>query len=134
MRFSVAFPVGAFLCGMAACGDRLAESAPSAEAAELDQRAGTANVASRRRHQPKPGERVPQPELDAYCTELRREVAYYYHGGSPVVRLARKDGCAPLFMTACAAEDGCYAPRDQEPGMWCCAAEDEQQAAAHAPR
>lgn len=85
------------------------------------------------RPQPKPGERVRQPELDGYCAELRRAGAFYYHGGSPVVPLARKDGCAPLFITECEAEGRCYPPRDQEPGMWCCATE-QSQPAAHAAR
>ncbi len=85
------------------------------------------------RPQPKPGERVRQPELDGYCTESGREDAFYYHGGSPVVRVAREDGCVPLYITECEAEGQCSAPRDQEPGMWCCATQDEQQN-AHAAR
>src|SRR5689334_623408 len=68
------------------------------------------------RPQPKPGERVRQPELDGYCSEPQRAGAFYYHGGSPVIALARKDGCAPLFITECEAEGRCYPPRDQEPG------------------
>jgi hypothetical protein len=72
---------------------------------------------------------VRQPELDGYCTESQRAGAFYYHGGSPVIALARKDGCAPLFITECEAEGRCYPPRDQEPGMWCCAASDTQPAA-----
>jgi hypothetical protein len=72
------------------------------------------------RPQPKPGERVRQPELDGYCAEVPRPLAYYYHGGVPVTRLARKDRCTPLYLTDCETEDNCYPPRDQEPGMWCC--------------
>lgn len=85
------------------------------------------------RPQPKPGERVRQPELDGYCAESQRSAAYYYHGGSPVISLARKDGCAPLFITECEAEGRCYPPRDQEPGMWCCSAR-ESLPTAHATR
>ena len=86
------------------------------------------------RHQPKPGERVRQPELDGYCVELQRATAFYYHGGSPVVRVAREHGCAPLYITECEAEGRCYPPRDQEPGMWCCSGSNEQQANARATR
>jgi hypothetical protein len=86
-----------------------------------------------RRPQPKPGERVRQPELDGYCTEPDRAEAFYYHGGSPVVRVAREHGCAPLYLTECEAEGRCYPPRDQEPGMWCCASP-EKPATAHAAR
>jgi hypothetical protein len=84
--------------------------------------------ASALRPQPKPGERVRQPELDSYCAEPQRASAFYYHGGRPVVPLARKDGCAPLFITECEAAGHCYPPRDQEPGMWCCAPAEQAQA------
>ncbi|MDD9938145.1 MAG: hypothetical protein OXT09_31335 [Myxococcales bacterium] len=72
------------------------------------------------RPQPKPGERVRQPELDPYCIEDPRPIAYYYHGGAPVRRVARKDRCTPLYITECESSGHCYPPRDQEPGMWCC--------------
>lgn len=70
---------------------------------------------------PKPGERVRQRELDSYCAEAERPIAFYYHGGRPVERLARNDGCYPLFLEDC-TEPGkpCHAQGDQEPGMWCC--------------
>lgn len=79
-------------------------------------------VASARplRPQPKPGERVRQPELDGYCGQVQRSLAFYYHGGSPVVQVARKDDCAPLYISECEEGTRCSAPRDQEPGMWCC--------------
>jgi hypothetical protein len=83
---------------------------------------------------PKPGERVRQPELDGYCAEKQRPAAFYYHGGNPAVRVARKDACAPLYLTECEAEGRCYPPRDQEPGMWCCGASEGDQPAAHATR
>lgn len=83
---------------------------------------------------PKPGERVRQPELDGYCAETQRPAAFYYHGGNPAVRVARKDACAPLYLTECEAEGRCYPPRDQEPGMWCCGPSDGDQPAAHATR
>jgi hypothetical protein len=84
---------------------------------------------------PRPGERVRQRELDGYCTERHREAAFYYHGGSPVVRVAREHGCAPLYLSECEAEGRCYTPRDQEPGMWCCTAADKPGAVhAHAAR
>jgi hypothetical protein len=86
------------------------------------------------RRQPRPGERVPQPELDGYCHEAERGAAYYYHGGSPVVRVAREDGCAPLYITECEVEGRCIPPRDQEPGMWCCAGDDHAQTAVTAKR
>jgi hypothetical protein len=85
------------------------------------------------RPQPKPGERVRQSELDSYCAEPQRPAAFYYHGGSPVVTVARKDGCAPLYMTECENEARCYPQRDQEPGMWCCADRDNSRA-QHAQR
>lgn len=85
------------------------------------------------RPQPKPGERVRQSELDGYCGEAQRPAAFYYHGGSPVVQLARKDGCAPLYLTECENESHCYPQRDQEPGMWCCADKDNSRA-QHAER
>lgn len=99
--------------------------------------AGRAQVAAETavlRRQPKPGERVRQPELDGYCADSQRATAFYYHGGSPVVRVARQDGCAPLYITECESEARCYPPRDQEPGMWCCAAAEDGQAAARAAR
>jgi len=65
---------------------------------------------------------VRQPELDGYCAEATRGAAFYYHGGRPVASVAHKDGCAPLFITECESTGHCYPPRDQEPGMWCCAA------------
>ena len=74
------------------------------------------------RPQPKPGERVRQPELDSYCGEPCRTLAFYYHGGRPVSQLAHKDGCSPLYITECENDARCYPPRDQEPGMWCCSA------------
>jgi hypothetical protein len=80
------------------------------------------------RPQPKPGERVRQPELDGYCVGESggvRDLAFYYHGGTPVRRLARRDGCSPLYLSECEREGHCYPPRDQEPGMWCCAPADE---------
>jgi len=83
---------------------------------------------------PKPGERVRQPELDGYCDSRERSQAFYYHGGNPVVRIARKDQCLPLYITDCEAEGRCYAPRDQEPGMWCCAPRQGEQPAIHAAR
>lgn len=136
MRFSAAFLAGAFLLGASgavACQDwpvrRAAVSAPVAVAEPRPK----SEPARGLRRQPKPGERVPQPELDGYCAEPQREAAYYYHGGSPVVRLARQDGCAPLFITECQAEGRCDPPRDQEPGMWCCAAQDEHET-VHARR
>src|SRR5262252_7662234 len=67
------------------------------------------------RPQPKPGERVRQSELDAYCAEPQRPAAFYYHGGSPVIQIARKDGCAPLYITECDTPGRCDSPRDQEP-------------------
>jgi hypothetical protein len=117
-----------FVLSMLACGRGgvpAAVTEPAAPAAHARLRS--------LRPQPKPGERVRQPELDGYCTESQRATAFYYHGGAPVVPLARKDGCAPLFITECEAEGRCYPPRDQEPGMWCCAAK-EQQPAAQATR
>jgi hypothetical protein len=72
---------------------------------------------------PKPGERVRQHELDSYCTETERPLAFYYHGGRPVERVARRDDCYPLFVADCSGDDTsepCFAPGDQEPGMWCC--------------
>ena len=90
--------------------------------------------APRLRPQPKPGERVRQPELDGYCTEAGRDAAFYYHGGSPVIRVAREHGCAPLYLTECEAEGRCYPPRDQEPGMWCCGVAADKAATAHAAR
>ena len=50
------------------------------------------------------------------------------------MRIAREDGCAPLYITECESEGRCYPPRDQEPGMWCCSGAGEQQAAARATR
>jgi hypothetical protein len=88
-----------------------------------------AKVSTPLRPQPKPGERVRQPELDGYCAETERGAAYYYHGGSPVVRVAREHGCAPLYITECEAEGRCYPPRDQEPGMWCCGDAQQEQTA-----
>ena len=127
MRLPLAVLLGTGLCwgsaGSLACGERdetrtaVAEPRPQGE------------VARGFRRQPRPGERVPQPELDGYCAAPERSVAYYYHGGSPVVRVARKDGCAPLYITDCELEGRCYAPRDQEPGMWCCSAEEAGEAA-----
>ncbi len=85
------------------------------------------------RPQPKPGERVRQPELDSYCAEPARSLAFYYHGGRPVIALAHKDGCAPLFISDCEAQGHCYPPRDQEPGMWCCSPSSSKSlASAHA--
>lgn len=115
------------LFGLLACERRdgppaVAEPRPKAE------------VARGLRPQPRPGERVPQPELDGYCEEPQRGAAYYYHGGSPVVRLAREAGCTPLYITECEIEGRCYPPRDQEPGMWCCAAQDHAQTAVTAKR
>jgi hypothetical protein len=103
---------------------------PAAAARRATPAAPTAHAAVALRPQPKPGERVRQPELDGYCPADNRTDAYYYHGGSPVVRLAREDGCAPLYITECEPEGQCYPPRDQEPGMWCCAGASEQQATA----
>ena len=80
---------------------------------------------------PKPGERVRQPELDGYC-DADGALAFYYHGGTPSTRVARNDHCAPLFLSECEAEGRCYPPRDQEPGMWCCAPKADEQPAAHA--
>jgi hypothetical protein len=77
---------------------------------------------------------VRQPELDGYCSEVQRPSAFYYHGGAPAVRIARNDACAPLYLTECEAEGRCYPPRDQEPGMWCCASSEAEQPAAHATR
>jgi hypothetical protein len=136
MRFSAAFLCGAFLLGAfgaVGCRDRPIERTPAPAAIAVAEPRPKAEPARGARRQPKPGERVPQPELDGYCTEPRRDGAFYYHGGSPVVRVARGDGCAPLYITECEAEGRCYAPRDQEPGMWCCAVQDEQQN-AHAAR
>ena len=112
-------------CGRSAARDpRLERPSPVAHGPKL----------SVLRPQPKPGERVPQPELDGYCVGPERPAAFYYHGGSPVVTIARKDGCAPLFITECESEGRCYPPRDQEPGMWCCAAASAAQASAQATR
>jgi hypothetical protein len=136
MRFSAAFLLGAFLLGASgtvACHDRPVERTPDPAHAALTEPGPTSDPASGVRRQPKPGERVPQPELDGYCSGPKREGAFYYHGGSPVVRVAREDGCVPLYITECEAEGQCSAPRDQEPGMWCCATQDEQQN-AHAAR
>lgn len=70
---------------------------------------------------PKPGERIRQRELDGYCSQEERPLAFYYHGGRPVERLARRDGCYPLFLADCGDSiEQCYAQADQEPGMWCC--------------
>lgn len=99
---------------------------PSDRERAADDTAAEVAPSATRRVQPKPGERVRQPELDGYCAEPERGGAYYYHGGSPVARLAREDGCAPLYISECADQGRCYAPRDQEPGMWCCAQPDEQ--------
>lgn len=112
-------------CG---CGKGSEESAAPAESSPVAEAPRPAL-----RPQPKPGERVRQPELDGYCTEAGREGAFYYHGGSPVVRVAREDNCAPLYLTECEAEGRCYPPRDQEPGMWCCTTADKAQT-AHAAR
>jgi hypothetical protein len=132
MRCSAALLFGAYLTGAAGCSDpaagRIAAHRPELAASAPPQRAREL------RRQPKPGERVPQPELDGYCTEAERTAAYYYHGGSPVVRVAREDGCAPLYIGECEVAGQCDAPRDQEPGMWCCAPADHQQTAAHALR
>jgi hypothetical protein len=84
--------------------------------------AAAAPVVHALRPQPKPGERVRQPELDSYCAESRRSLAFYYHGGSPVVQVAQKDDCAPLYLSECEQGARCFPPRDQEPGMWCCGA------------
>src|SRR5712672_2858701 len=94
------------LLAASSCGDHVI--------AARDTRALKAAVQKPRglRPQPKPGERVRQPELDGYCTQPQRSGAFYYHGGSPVIALARKDGCAPLFITECEAEGRCYPPRD----------------------
>jgi len=94
------------------------------------QRTRPDTVSAALRPQPKPGERVRQPELDGYCAQAERGAAYYYHGGSPVVRVARNDGCAPLYITECETEGRCYPPRDQEPGMWCCTQQQDQTARA----
>ncbi|MFI5306671.1 MAG: hypothetical protein ACHQ53_04915 [Polyangiales bacterium] len=98
---------------IAACGSGQAKQVPTAPPQPRAH-------ASALRPQPKPGERVRQPELDSYCSEPQRGAAFYYHGGRPVIPLAHKDGCAPLFITECEATGHCYPPRDQEPGMWCC--------------
>jgi hypothetical protein len=130
MRFSAFLPSALLLgtLGALGCRDRSTGLAPVTEPRPKGE------PVRGLRPQPKPGERVVQPELDGYCTASRREAAYYYHGGSPVVRIAREDGCTPLYITECEAEGRCYPPRDQEPGMWCCAAEDQQQTAARAAR
>jgi len=91
-------------------------------------------VASTLLRSPKPGERVRQPELDGYC-DGDTAVAFYYHGGNPTTRVARNDHCTPLFLSECEAEGRCYPPRDQEPGMWCCAPrKDEATPSIHAAR
>lgn len=106
--------------------------APAAPAA--DPSASTAAPSASAPHrQPKPGERVRQPELDAYC-EGESVVAFYYHGGNPTTRVARNDRCTPLFLSECEAEGRCYPPRDQEPGMWCCAPRGGESPAVHAAR
>ena len=114
---------------LAAC--RPTDAAPAASSPDRAP-VGAVGMASRASG-PRPGERVRQPELDGYCVEAQRPSAFYYHGGMPSVRVAHKDACAPLYLTECEAEGRCYPPRDQEPGMWCCAAS-EAQPAAHATR
>jgi hypothetical protein len=115
-----------------ACGSR--EPPPSepekAPGTELSQSAG-ADLGPAR--QPKPGERVRQPALDGYC-DGESVVAFYYHGGNPTTRVARGDQCTPLFLSECESEGRCYPPRDQEPGMWCCAPRGDEGTAAHAAR
>jgi hypothetical protein len=135
MRWASAFLLATGLaCGLSgvACSRRQEPSA----VAEARPNTGVPNtrMPSGLRRQPRPGERVPQPELDGYCDESERGAAYYYHGGSPVVRLAREDGCAPLYITECEVEGRCYPPRDQEPGMWCCGADDHAPTAVTAKR
>jgi hypothetical protein len=93
-----------------------------------------APVAANALRSPKPGERVRQPELDGYC-DGDVALAFYYHGGNATTRVARNDHCTPLFLSECEAEGRCYPPRDQEPGMWCCAPRsDETAPAIHAAR
>jgi hypothetical protein len=137
MRWASAFVLATGLaCGLSGapgCSRRGSEPGAVAEAPQRAEQPKT-RLPSGLRHQPRPGERVPQPELDGYCHESERSAAYYYHGGSPVVRVAREDGCAPLYITECEVEGRCYPPRDQEPGMWCCGGDDQAPAAATAKR
>src|SRR5262245_44310867 len=102
---------------------RAEEPAPSTAAATPAPTPAATLAPAPPRAAPKPGERVRQPELDGYCDDAQRPAAFYYHGGTPAVRVARKDACAPLYLTECEAEGRCYPPRDQEPGMWCCSGE-----------
>lgn len=103
-------------CGRTAGGEPEAQSHSRAAAAPAAPDPVEGDLAKGPRPQPKPGERVRQPELDGYCPELARPEAFYYHGGRPVVRLARRDRCTPLFISDCAPGEAC----EQEPGMWCC--------------
>ncbi|MGD8860554.1 MAG: hypothetical protein PVI30_11130 [Myxococcales bacterium] len=121
--------------GVALMGCRLdADAGPAQGEGQLTARRAAAPEPEPRegdglRPQPKPGERVRQPELDGYCLGESggvRNVAFYYHGGMPVRRLARRDGCSPLYLSECERDGHCYPPRDQEPGMWCCAPAVEQ--------
>lgn len=108
--------------------------APPAPAPPAPESQAKASVASKAPRAPKPGERVRQPELDGYC-EGDSAVAFYYHGGAPTTRVARNDRCTPLFLSECEAEGRCYPPRDQEPGMWCCAPRsDEASPVIHAAK
>ena len=84
------------------------------------------------RRSPSPASACASPSSTATAPRPGRDAAFYYHGGSPVVRVAREDGCAPLYLTECEAEGRCYPPRDQEPGMWCCATAADKAATAHA--
>jgi hypothetical protein len=118
--------------GLSGC--KPASSAPQAPVEASAQAKAAANAPRALRPQPKPGERVRQPELDGYCSEPRRSLAFYYHGGSPVAQIARKDDCAPLYMSECEQGARCDAPRDQEPGMWCCGAPAKDPQQAHAER
>ncbi len=108
--------------------------APPAPVAPAPSPKPAAPVAANALRSPKPGERVRQPELDGYC-DGEIAVAFYYHGGNSTTRVARNDHCTPLFLSECEAEGRCYPPRDQEPGMWCCAPRsDEAAPAIHAAR
>jgi hypothetical protein len=83
--------------------------------------------------QPKPGERVRQPLLDGYCDETDISLAFYYHGGRPVSRVAVRDGCSPLYVPSCDDNGTCIA-REAEQGIWCCQGPAAEEARAERSR